>query len=133
MKRFTLVAALVLAGCVVSTPPPRTAGPPPGPPPTVEDRPHHEHERGSAVLTGVVLDARTHHPIDRAAVDITSPVLPGQRMTVQTGPDGRYTTQPVPAGEFSVRVRRGGYDELERQVRVGAEEARLDFALNPSR
>lgn len=144
MRRFTLLAAVTLTGCLVSTrPPPRRGGGPP-PPPSSEPAPRppghhgdHHHEEPppgprAAFLTGIVVDAATRKPLDRAAVDVNSPVLP-KNLTVQTDAEGRYTTEAIPPGDFVVRVRRSGYETQEQRLRVGDATATLDFALAPLR
>jgi hypothetical protein len=121
-------------------PPPREVRrePPPPPPPPDRHRDHdHDRDRdrdrgGPRVIEGVVRDAITHQPIDRASVDITGRGIQGE-MTVQTGPDGRFRTDEIPRGEFGVRVRREGYKPMNRAARMEDGVARVDFELVPER
>ncbi len=135
------VLALSLVGCVASVTPART-GPPPPPPERREAVVHEEpardhappppHEREPRVIEGVVTDADTHRPIDRAAVDITSEAMSGQ-FTVQTGTDGRFRTQEIPRGKFGVRCRREGYEVFQQQAVMSDGVAHVDFELHKKR
>jgi hypothetical protein len=80
----------------------------------------------------VITDRATGAPIDKAAIDVNSPVL-SKNLTVQTGPDGRFTTDPIPPGDFTVRVRRSGYETQEQRLHVGDATATINFALVPLR
>ena len=82
-------------------------------------------------MTGVIRNAATHEPIRAASLDITSPAIGTRKLTVQTGEDGRFTTEPVPAGEFAIRVRRDGFEMIERKMIVGQGEARVDIEMRP--
>jgi len=82
-------------------------------------------------MTGVIRNAVTHEPIRAASLDITSAALGNRKLTVQTGADGRFTTEPVPAGEFGIRVRRDGFEQIERKMVVGNGEARVDIEMRP--
>jgi len=124
----TLVLCSLLGACV-ATVGPSGRPPPPGPPPA---EPPRHHERGPRVIEGVVIDAVTHQPIDRAAVDITIPGVRGE-MTVNTGPDGRYRTQEIPRGQFGIRVRREGYEVFQRQAEMSDGVAHIDFELQRRR
>jgi hypothetical protein len=132
MQRIPCVI-LALGACVVSTAPPRrVGGPPPPAEPAPQPTPQPPPVPQQATLTGVVTDRATGKPIDKASIDVNSPVLT-RNLTVQTGPDGRYTTDPVPPGDFVVRVRRSGYEPFEQRLRVGGATATLDVALVPLR
>jgi hypothetical protein len=123
MRRLIFIAIAGLGACAVE---PAHANPPREDMPIVDRHPH----RG-AILTGVIRNAATHEPVGGASLDITSPALGDRTVTVQTGRDGRYTTEPVPPGEFAIRVRRDGFDVIERRLVVGNTEARLDIELAP--
>lgn len=126
MRQLLVITAFCLSACLVSTgtaPPPSrpvSEGPPPPP-----------HNQG-AILTGIVVDARTRQPLNKAAVDITSSAS-NEHYTVQTGPDGRYTTHPIMPGEIQVRARLGGYEPVNQMINIGSTEARLDFELHSIR
>ena len=132
---LTFVTASLLGACVATVGPGRPVGPPPAEPPPAApppaDRPH-EHRPEPRVIEGTVLDAVTRQPIDRAAVDITSPSFRGER-TVNTGPDGRYRTEEIPRGEFGIRCRREGYEVFQRKATMGDGIAHIDFELTPKR
>jgi hypothetical protein len=124
--RSLLIAILISASaCVVKTAPGATTTT--APPPAREGAP----QPAGAVLTGQLTDAKTHQPV-KGAVDVVNNAT-HEKFTVETGPDGRYTTQRVPAGDFAVRARAGGYESLNQAVNVGNTEARLDFNLVPNR
>lgn len=124
---LALVASSFLGACVAtvgpgpSGPPPRTVTPVSRPP---------ERAPQPRIIEGVVIDAVTHQPIDRASVDITTPGIKGE-MTVQTGPDGRFRTQEIPRGEFGIRARRDGYEAVNRKAEMSDGIARVDFELKP--
>ena len=107
--------------------------PPPPPPPPREHEHHHDRAPEPRVIQGVILDAVTHQPIDRASIDVTRPGVQGEIATVQTGPDGRYRTTEIPRGQFGIRVRREGYDPINRQAEMADGIAHLDFELVPRR
>jgi hypothetical protein len=98
----------------------------------VRHRPPRDHAREPRVIQGIVRDAETGAPIDRAAVDITHRSFQGE-ITVNTGPDGRYRTEEIPRGEFGIRVRREGYEVFQRKAMMEDGIARLDFDLQPKR
>ena len=124
-----LVITSLLGACVATV---RPAGPPPPGPPPAEPPPPERRHHEARIIEGVVLDAETRQPIDRAAVDITIPGVRGE-MTVNTGPDGRYRTQEVPRGQFGIRVRREGYEVFQRQAEMGDGVAHIDFELQRRR
>jgi len=138
----TLLALLTtsLIGCMASgtvttrnpPPPPREREPVRVVEPPHRDEPPPRREREPRVIEGVVIDAETHQPISRAAVDITSSAFAGER-TVNTGPDGRYRTEEIPRGEFGIRCRRDGYEVFERKAVMNDGIAHIDFELHRKR
>ena len=124
---LSLITASLLAGCAASAGVRATTSePPPPPPPQTEVREHRHHE--PRVIEGMVLDADTRQPIDRAAVDITSPAFRGER-TVNTGPDGRFRTEEIPPGEFGFRCRRDGYEAYTTKAVMREGIAHMDCEL----
>jgi hypothetical protein len=107
--------------------------PPPPPPREHEHERHHDRAPEPRVIQGRILDAVTKQPIDRASIDVTVPGVRGEIATVQTGPDGRYRTTEIPRGQFGIRVRREGYDPINRQAEMADGVAHLDFELVPRR
>lgn len=141
----TLLALLStsLIGCMASGTVRTSEAPPPRREPVrVVEPPHRDEpvrvvepphrEREPRVIEGRVLDADTHEPISRAAIDITSSAFAGQR-TVNTDADGRYRTEEIPRGEFGLRCRREGYEVFERKAVMGDGIARIDFELRRKR
>lgn len=131
---LALVVTLLLGACVATvgpTHPARTSGPAPAAPPAAEPPPV-EQRSEPRIIEGIVIDAVTHQPIGRAAVDITAPGMRGE-MTVNTGPDGRYRTQEIPRGEFGIRCRREGYEVFQRRAVMNDGVARIDFEMVPKR
>lgn len=129
---WTLVAASMLSACMASGGIRSGGGPPPPPPPEPRHERHHDRAPEPRVIQGVVLDAETRQPIDRASIDITSPAIRGE-MTVQTGPDGRFRTEEIPPGEFGIRCRREGYEAFQRKAVMGNGTANIDFELQRKR
>jgi hypothetical protein len=130
--RTTLLAlvATSLLGACVATVRSRPGGPPPAePPPPTEVR---EHRHEPRVIEGFIIDAATRQPIGRAAIDITGPGIQGE-MTANTGPDGRFRTNEIPRGEFGIRVRREGYEVVERKAVMNDGIAHIDIELQPKR
>ena len=128
-KALLAFVASSLLGCI-ATVGPAHHGPPPGRPPGPPGPPPAEPVREPRVIEGMVIDASTGRPIDRASVDITSPAFRGE-MTVQTGPDGRFRTQENPRGEFAIRCRREGYQKFESRAVMSDGIARMDCRLSP--
>jgi Carboxypeptidase regulatory-like domain len=129
---LAIVATSLLGACVATVGPGRRSPPPaepPPPPPPAEVRERHHEPR---VIEGVVIDAATHQPIGRAAIDITGPAIQGE-MTANTGPDGRFRTNEIPRGEFAIRVRREGYEVVERRATMSDGIAHIDIELQPKR
>jgi hypothetical protein len=127
MRHLLLVAALGLTGCLATV---RT-GPGAGPPPPMEEGPRlppPPDRRGPPILTGVVIDARTHNPIDKVMIDV-NPKSGAKGFVLQTGPDGRFISQPLEPGGYAIRARLNGYEMENRAVNVVDGEARADFQL----
>ena len=122
-----VIATSLLGGCL-ATVGTGGGGPPPPPPPRERHREAHEPR----IIEGVIRDAETGRPIDRAGIDITSPNMSGE-MTVNTGPDGRYQSREIPRGEFGVRVRREGYQVIERRAVMHNGIERMDFEMRKRR
>jgi hypothetical protein len=130
-----LSVSLLLGACVASVGPGgRPPPPPPAEPPPPPMREHRDRDRGREprIIEGIIRDAETGQPVDRAAVDITHRSFQGE-ITVNTGPDGRYRTQEIPRGEFGIRVRREGYEVFQRKAMMEDGIARIDFDLQPKR
>lgn len=132
---FAVLAASLFSGCVATATTGTRRPPPPQdevrivePPHRDERRPPPPPARGPRVIEGVVLDADTHRPIDRASIDITSSAFRGE-MTVQTGPDGRFRTQEIPPGDFKIRCRRDGFLPFDRAATMSDGTAHIDFEL----
>jgi len=123
---LAFVAASLLGACVATVGPAGPRHPPPEPPPPPPGRPERHEPR---VLEGVVIDAVTHQPIDRAGIDIQSPGRP--EVTIVTGPDGRYRTPEIPRGEFNVRFRREGYEAVSRNQVMNEGIMHMDCELRP--
>jgi len=129
---LTVLGTLVLtSACLVTTGTTGRSSAPPPPPP------HHEHGGGppppppprERFLEGMVTDAVTGKPLNKAAVDIVDPA--SKTMTVQTGPDGHYRTQTLPPGQFSIRCRLDGYEAYQQGYSITDGPARLDCRLQP--
>lgn len=132
MHKTLLALALTSSlGACVATVGPGPGGPPPRRETVPVSRPP-ERAPEPRIIEGVVIDAVTRQPIDRAAIDITSPAFQGE-MTANTGPDGRFRTREIPPGEFAIRCRRDGYEAINRKAMMGDGTARLEFEMTPKR
>ena len=139
MRSLAFLALLSSTACTVAT---TTSPPPRGPTVVRDDRdrrppPRHDHDRDHdrdepRVLVGRITDARTGAPLDRAAVDVVTPLVQGE-ITVNTGPDGRYRTRELPPGDVKVRCRRDGYESINREVRVDRGTAVMDCPMQRKR
>jgi outer membrane receptor protein involved in Fe transport len=89
-------------------------------------------QTGSSVLQGGVVDAVTRQPVAEAIITITSPAMQGEQ-TVLTDSSGFYRAPSLPAGVFTVRVDKDGYDSFEqRNVNVrGDVTLRVNVFLIP--
>jgi hypothetical protein len=124
---LAFATASLLGACTATL---ATQPTPSGPPPPRTEVREHRHE--PRVIEGMVMDAETRQPIDRAAVDITSPQFQGER-TVNTGPDGRFRTEEIPRGEFGFRCRRDGYDAFITKAVMNDGIAHIDCELHRKR
>jgi outer membrane receptor for ferrienterochelin and colicin len=73
------------------------------------------HAQGTGTIAGRITDAETGQPVAAAQVTIA-----GTQLGRATGEDGRYTLATVPAGAATVVIRRIGYQQVTRAVRVTA-------------
>ena len=128
---LTVLGTLVLtSACLVSTgtsgrtapPPPRHhgGGEPVGPPPPQERS-----------LEGMVTDAATGQPLNKASVDIVDPS--SRTQTIQVGPDGHYRFGSLPPGKFAIRCRLDGYEKVEQGYSITDGPAKLDCRMNKKR
>ncbi|MEO7735341.1 MAG: carboxypeptidase-like regulatory domain-containing protein [Kofleriaceae bacterium] len=129
---FAILAASLFSGCVATA----TTGPSRRPPPPEEvrvvDPPHREHHREPRVIEGIVLDAETHQPLARAAIDVNAVGLPGE-MTLENGADGRFRTGEIPSGDFKIRCRREGYEPINRNATMGEGTGHINFEMRRRR
>ena len=99
---FTLAVMLSMAAPAVQGPPP----PPPAPrPPGGDTGPA---PKGTSQIKGRVTSADTGRPLRRAQVQFNAPELPGGR-TVSTDLLGEYEALDLPAGRYTIAVRRSGH------------------------
>ena len=79
-------------------------------------------------IHGRVHDAKTGQGIDGVTVAVD-----GTRIQVTTGNSGDYRISRIPAGRYSVRAKRLGYEPATKSVAVVAdEETVVNFALQPA-
>jgi len=100
------IAPLAVAQAPAPTPvqPPRAAPAPP--------RDNQAQEKtGTARLSGRVVAGDTGKPVRRALVQLTSPDTP-QGRSISTDADGRWELKTLPAGNYRIRVQKGGYVAL---------------------
>jgi hypothetical protein len=96
---------------------------------------------GTAIIRGRVSDGETGRGLRRARIAIASPALGRQGRTANTDAQGRYEVKDLPAGRYTMTVRRSGYLELRYGQRRPFEQGkplevtdrqvvdRVDFAL----
>jgi outer membrane receptor protein involved in Fe transport len=87
---------------------------------------------GSAVssdtVVGTVRDAETHAPIDRAVVSVQ-----GIKADARTGGDGTFRIVGIPAGKYTVTIRRLGYRSSHVTVDIrGDSTTSISVALDPA-
>lgn len=79
-------------------------------------------------IRGRVTDAETGRPVAEAQIAVV-----GTTIGALTNADGSFVLARVPTGARTVRVRRIGYQAIERTVQVAATgEARLEIAVQPA-
>src|SRR5690348_3609280 len=80
-----------------------------------------------ATITGRITAQGSGEPLQESRV-----VLVGTSLFATATQDGRYTIRNVPAGSYTVRVLRVGYEEQKKPVQVATGESlTLDFAMAP--
>jgi TonB-linked SusC/RagA family outer membrane protein len=78
-------------------------------------------------ITGRITAEGSGEPLQESRV-----VLVGTSLFATAAQDGRYTMRNVPAGNYTVRVLRVGYEEQKKPVQVAAGESlTLDFTMAP--
>ena len=79
----------------------------------------------SGDISGTVVDATTNRPVPNATV-----MVEGIKLAVRTGADGSFRLPGVPAGRYTLSIRRLGYAATRRTVVVTDDEtATLNVAL----
>src|SRR3954462_15451168 len=78
-------------------------------------------------ITGRITATGSGEPLQESRV-----VLVGTSLFATAAQDGRYAIRNVPAGSYTVRVLRVGYEEQKKPVQLAAGEAvTLDFTMTP--
>src|SRR3954470_14686877 len=78
-------------------------------------------------ITGRITAVGSGEPLQESRV-----VLVGTSLFATAAQDGRYAIRNVPAGSYTVRVLRVGYEEQKKPVQLAAGEAvTLDFTMTP--
>jgi protocatechuate 3,4-dioxygenase beta subunit len=97
-------------------------------------------QKGTASIKGRVLSAEGERPLRRAQISLSAPELT-DRQTTSTNTLGVYEFNDLPAGRYTITVRRGGYLSLQYgqrrpgeppkplQIADGEKVDKLDFAL----
>ncbi len=129
---FAVLAASLFSGCVATATTEPRRPPPPREEVRVVEPPPREHHREPRVIEGVVLDADTHQPLARSAIDITAAGLPGE-MTLENGADGRFRTGEIPSGDFKIRCRHEGYESINRNATMGEGTGHINFEMRRRR
>ena len=81
-------------------------------------------------VAGIVVDDGTGEPIEGATVRLAD--LSGSARETITGPDGTFAFSRVAPGEYTLAVRRLGYEVLSAPVEIGPlAPPRLDVRLQP--
>src|SRR6058998_1421916 len=80
-----------------------------------------------STITGRITAAGSGEPLQESRV-----VLVGTSLFATAAQDGRYAIRNVPAGSYTVRVLRVGYEEQKKPVQVASGESlTLDFSMAP--
>jgi hypothetical protein len=116
-RRFTIVAALLLAVRCGGGSPAQPA--PPSPPPAP----------ARAALSGVILVSGTQTPAAGARVEIVEGV--NQSATATADAEGRYRLENLLHGAFTVRAQATNFEPESRAVTLSGDQT-LDFALRPA-
>src|SRR5256885_1837495 len=78
-------------------------------------------------ITGRITAVGSGEPLQESRV-----VLVGTSLFATAAQDGRFAIRNVPAGSYTVRVLRVGYEEQKKPVQVASGEAlTLDFTMTP--
>ena len=81
--------------------------------------------QGTGAVRGAVVDSATRRPVPGVQVSIV-----GTTLGALTGAEGTYAVRGVPAGAVTVRLRRLGFEPVDRRVTVAAGDTVVaDFAL----
>ena len=65
-------------------------------------------QTGTSVIRGRITETETGRPLRRASVTLTSPALGRENRTANTDTQGRYQVKDLPAGRYTLTVRRSG-------------------------
>jgi len=88
-------------------------------------------ETPTAVLTGVVVDADTQAPVSEAVVIARSPSLVGEQTAITDG-SGAFEISLLPAGTYSLAVRRDGFEPYAPEpVTIKGGKIRVRIAVEP--
>jgi hypothetical protein len=115
MMRWIIACLLVSAPVATAQTPARDARP--------------DANKGTAVIRGRITAADTGKPLRRARVTLTAPELAGEPRNASTDGEGRYEFTDLPAGRFTIRVRRSGYLPLaygQRRPREAAKPLQVE-------
>lgn len=92
-------------------------------------------------IAGTVTNAVTGEPVPRASVSLLEDASRDTLQTTETGPDGEFQLEPVPAGKYPLRVARRGYhtsffdehDEYSSAIVTGEgqDTEHIPFRLSP--
>jgi hypothetical protein len=89
-------------------------------------------QTGGTTLRGYIRDASFGHELGGAFVSLLSIQNPSQKIvTYMTNIDGRYSFYNLPSAQYSVAVRRDGYEAESNQVIINENEAIFNIYLNP--
>ncbi len=140
-RTVTASAALLGAALGVGLDPAPTAAQPPGAPTPAEAAGGATGRATAPVavrvtVRGRAVDAADGRPVAAALVALrpagAAPEAAGAERAARTDGDGRFALAGVPAGAWTVSVRRLGYAPAERAVRLPADTLVADLRLAPS-